>query len=148
MQQAGKTSETGYSCFAMNIKGGRGFPGISLHNPIKLSDCLILDQWQTAGARSLCCGRMGRNWIGVTGCKSVGECKCEGNREVIVRGEWIERSRMNCLCIGDRDPTGYGRVHLLSFLLFIFFLSSDKMKLDSLLPSPWPPPSLCLTRFL
>lgn len=24
--------------------------------------------------------------MGVSGCKSVGECKCEGNREMIVRG--------------------------------------------------------------
>lgn len=34
--------EIGYSCFAMNIKGGRGFPRTSLHGPIKRSGRLIL----------------------------------------------------------------------------------------------------------
>lgn len=34
--------EIGYLCFAMNIKSGRGCPGISLPNPIKLSGCLVL----------------------------------------------------------------------------------------------------------
>lgn len=49
MQHAGKTSEIGHSCFAMNIKGGRGFPGISLYNPIKWSQCLILITSKTNG---------------------------------------------------------------------------------------------------
>ena len=39
MQWSGKTVEIGYLCFAMKIKkGGRGFPGISLEQPIKESE--------------------------------------------------------------------------------------------------------------
>lgn len=98
--------EIGYPCFALNIKGGRGFPGISLHNPIKRSGCLILIPRETNGKQlgRGHCGGWGR-LKGVTGCKSVGECRMRGRERDDCRGEWIERSWMNRLCIWDTDPT-------------------------------------------
>lgn len=69
--------EIGYSCFAMNIKGGRGFPGISLHNPIKRCGCLILIGRETnekqPGRGHCVVVEWRERWTGVNGCKSVGE---------------------------------------------------------------------------
>lgn len=79
MQHEGKTVEIGYSCFGMNNqKGGRGFRGVFLHNPMGWSGCLVHISRKTnekqLGARSPCCGG-----------------KCKANREMIVReDEWSE----------------------------------------------------------
>lgn len=60
--------EIGYLCFEMNIKDGRGFPGISLHNPIKWSACLVRISRETNKkqlGRGQCCGQVRRGtWRG------------------------------------------------------------------------------------
>lgn len=99
--------EIGYPCFALNIKGGRGFPGISLHNPIKRSGCLILIPRETNGkqlGRGHCGGWVGGVWRGWRGAR-VWENVRWGEERDDCRGEWIERSWMNRLCIWDTDPT-------------------------------------------
>lgn len=73
MQHRGKTVEIGYSCFAMNIKGGRGFPGISLYNPIKRSGCLIRITTKTNEKQ------LGR-----------GHCVVVGSRGVGLGGYWVQ----------------------------------------------------------
>lgn len=47
MQCNSNREEIGYSCFAMNIKGGRAFPGIPIYKPIKCSVSAIGVNTQT-----------------------------------------------------------------------------------------------------
>lgn len=101
MQQAGKTVEIGYLCFEMNIKDGRGFPGISLHNPIKWSACLVRISRETNKkqlGRGQCCGQSEEGDMeGWPGAGVWGNVNGERNREMIVRrNEWSEAEWIVC----------------------------------------------------
>lgn len=109
MQHAGKTVEIGHSCFAMNIKGGRGFPWISLHNPMKWCGRLVLINRETnekqMGVRSLTVlwsGEEGAVWglLGASVWENVGVRGIERWLSGRMNGvEWMKQ-----LCITDRDP--------------------------------------------
>lgn len=179
MQHAGKTSEIGHSCFAMNIKGGRGFPGISLHDPIKWSRCLILITSKTNGkqlGRGHCVlvewGSAEWGWLSAIVWENVRLREIErwlSRRKNRVKvnewflhwrqrshcdSNWVSQKQIyhlfdtNCfagfLCLLHWQPGYKHRTSAPSFISVVqfFFLSSDKMKLDSFLPSPWPPLSL------
>lgn len=91
MQRAGKTVEIGYSCFAMNIKGGRGFPGTSLHSPIKRSCSLILIKGRPMRNRWGEVAVLGSSEEWGYSVQVLQSVKVKGNREMIVRrNEWRE----------------------------------------------------------
>lgn len=115
-----------------NIKEGRGFPGISLYNPIKSPGSprshQDTDQWGIDGCKGTAmwmsvCGA----FAGVTGCKSVGEWKERRiERWLSRKGKWMVWNWMDCLCVGHVRLSDEGWNELNAALLcfwwsFFFF---------------------------
>lgn len=142
MQQAGKTVETGYLCFDRNIKSGRGFPGISLHNPIKWSSCLNLITTETNEKQ------LGRgHCVVVEWGGGGGDCVQECGRMLRVRGieRWLSQGmnrvklnesfvhwRSNCVIV-----TVWGRRWIIISLIQTALQAFVVFSTDSRVASTW-----------